>query len=231
METMYNDGTYLSNNPSWHEEDSQWKATQIAKIINKNNINPQTICEIGCGAGEILNCLANRFSDRVMMSGYEISPQAFEICKTKQRQNLIFFLQDFFGEDRSAFDVLMAIDVFEHIEDYIGFLRKFKNRGKYKIFHIPLDLSAQAILRTTPILKARQTAGHIHYFTKETALAALTDTEYEIVDYFYTNSAIELPNRGWKANLLKLPRKAFFAINQDLAARVLGGFSLLVLAR
>jgi 2-polyprenyl-3-methyl-5-hydroxy-6-metoxy-1,4-benzoquinol methylase len=231
METMYNDGTYLSNNPSWHEEDSQWKATQIAKIINKNNINPQTICEIGCGAGEILNCLANNFSDKVMLSGYEISPQAFEICKTKQRQNLSFLLRDFFGEDNSAFDVLMAIDVFEHVEDYIGFLRKFKNKGKYKIFHIPLDLSAQAILRITPILKARQTAGHIHYFTKETALAALTDTGYEIVDYFYTNSAIELPNRGWKANLLKLPRKAFFAINQDLAARVLGGFSLLVLAK
>jgi cyclopropane fatty-acyl-phospholipid synthase-like methyltransferase len=231
METIYDDGTYLSNNPSWHEEDSPWKATQITKIINKNDINLQTICEIGCGAGEILNCLANKFNKKVILSGYEISPQAFEICKTKQRQNLKFFLQDFFSEDTPMFDVLMAIDVFEHIENYFDFLRKFKNKGKYKIFHIPLDLSAQSILRTTPILKARETAGHIHYFTKETALAALTDTGYEIVDCFYTNSAIDLPNRGWKANLLKLPRKIFFAINQDLAVRVLGGFSLLVLTR
>jgi cyclopropane fatty-acyl-phospholipid synthase-like methyltransferase len=231
METIYNDGTYLDNYPSWHEEDSPWKAAQISKIIKRNKIDPKTICEIGCGAGEILNCLAIEFGEKAMLSGYEISPQAFEICKSKQKQNLKFLLQDLLGEDDSTFDVLMAVDVFEHIEDYIGFLRKFKNKGTYKIFHIPLDLSVQSVLRTAPILKARKEAGHIHYFTKETALAALEDTGYKIVDYFYTNSAIELPNRGWKANLVKLPRKIFFTMHQDFAARVLGGFSLLVLAR
>jgi Methyltransferase domain len=230
-ETIYNDGTYLSNNPSWHEEDSPWKAMQITKIINKNNINPQTICEIGCGAGEILNCLSDYFDDKVIFSGYEISPQAFDICQSKKKNNLNYILRDFFNERDSSFDVLMAIDVFEHVEDYIGFLKEFKKRGDYKIFHIPLDLSVQTVLRSSPILKERRTAGHLHYFTKETALATLKDIGYEIVDYFYTNSSIDLPNRGWKANLLKLPRKSFFLINQDITARVFGGFSLLVLAR
>ncbi|QOJ24011.1 MAG: hypothetical protein HRU78_10440 [Gammaproteobacteria bacterium] len=125
----------------------------------------------------------------------------------------------------------MAIDVFEHIEDYFDFLRKFKTKAEYKIFHIPLDLSIQTVLRASPILTLRRSVGHIHYFTKETALETLKDTGYDIVDYFYTNSAIELPNRGWKANLMKLPRKLFFSVNNDLAVRVLGGFSLLVLAK
>jgi cyclopropane fatty-acyl-phospholipid synthase-like methyltransferase len=230
-ENIYSDGTYLTNNPSWHEEDSQWKAKQITKIIKKNNVNPKTICEIGCGAGEILNCLSDSFDNEVMLSGYEISPQAFNICKSKQKNNLSFLLRDFFDEEDSIFDVLMAIDVFEHVENYVGFLKEFKKRGTYKIFHIPLDLSVQTVLRSDPILKERKTAGHLHYFTKETALATLKDTGYEIVDYFYTNSSIDLPNRGWKANLLKVPRKIFFLINQDIAVRVLGGFSLLVLAK
>ncbi len=125
----------------------------------------------------------------------------------------------------------MAIDVFEHIEDYFGFLRKLKNKAVYKIFHIPLDLSVQSVFRSSRLMNARSSVGHIHYFTKETALATLKDTGYEVVDYFYTNSSLELPNLSWKANLMKLPRKLLFQLDSDLAARVLGGFSLLVLAK
>jgi hypothetical protein len=229
--TIYEDGTYLSKNPTWHEEDSEWKAKQIGKILRKNNINPSTVCEIGCGAGEILNCLANDYGANVLFSGYEISPQAFEICKKKEKPNLHFFLKDLLDERESSFDIVTAIDVFEHVEDYLGFLRRLRAKGKYKIFHIPLDLSVQTVLRSSAILKGRASVGHIHYFTKETALATLKDTGYEVVDYFYTNGSMELPNRGWKANLLKLPRKLLFSIHQDLTVRILGGFSLLVLAK
>ena len=79
----------------------------------------------------------------------------------------------------------MAIDVFEHVEDYFGFLRKLREKAEYKIFHIPLDLSVQTVLRSSPIIKGRKSVGHIHYFTKETALETLKDTGYEIIDYFY----------------------------------------------
>lgn len=228
---IYEDGTYLRENPSWHEEDSPWKAKQIARILGQNNIVPSTICEVGCGAGEILNCLAIEYGDAVSFSGYEISPQAFEICKNKEKHNLHFFLKDLLDEGTLTFDIVMAVDVLEHIEDYFGFLRKLKKKGTYKIFHIPLDLSVQTILRSSPILDVRSSVGHIHYFTKETALATLKDTGYEPIDYFYTSGALDLPNRGWKADLLRLPRRLFFLLHQDLAVRVLGGFSLLVLAK
>jgi hypothetical protein len=229
--TIYENGTYLDNNPAWHEQDSPWKAKQIEKILRKNGVDASTVCEVGCGAGEILNCLTNGYGANVIFSGYEISPQAFEICKKKERQNLRFFFQDLLADTSASFDVIMAIDVFEHVDDYLGFLRKFYGKGKYKIFHIPLDLSVQSVLRSSPILKLRASVGHIHYFTKETALAALKDTGYDVVDYCYTNGSLELPNRGWKANLMKLPRKLLFSIHQDLTVRILGGFSLLVLAK
>ncbi|WP_221643607.1 MULTISPECIES: class I SAM-dependent methyltransferase [unclassified Nostoc] len=91
MNTIYKDGTYLQNHPTWHEEHSPCKAKQIAKIIKRNNLNPLTICEIGCGAGEILNSLQTEFSDKTSFYGYEISPNAFEICKSKSGKNLHFF--------------------------------------------------------------------------------------------------------------------------------------------
>jgi cyclopropane fatty-acyl-phospholipid synthase-like methyltransferase len=227
----YEDGTYLSKNPTWHEEDSPWKAQQIAKILKGNKINPTTICEIGCGAGEILNCLAGQYDNEVVLSGYDISPQAFEICKRKEKENLHFYLQDLLDEGTPEFDVVLAIDVFEHVEDYFGFLRKLRTKGVHKIFHIPLDVSVQGVLRGSLMMKTRRLVGHLHYFTKETALATLKDTGYEVVDYFYTAVSIERPNRGWRANLLKLPRKLLFSIHQDACVRILGGYSLLVLAK
>lgn len=229
--TVYENGTYLDNNPTWHEEDSPWKAGQIEKILCKNHVNPSTICEVGCGAGEILNCLTNSYGSSVTCSGYEISPQAFAICSKKEKTNLHFFLRNLFDDKDAMFDVAMAIDVFEHFDDYLGFLRQFKSKGEYKVFHIPLDLSVQSVLRASPIMKARESVGHIHYFTKETALATLKDTGYELVDFFYTNGSLDLPVHGWKARLMKLPRKLLFALNQDLAVRILGGFSLMVLAK
>ncbi len=45
-------GHYLENNPSWHIEDSPWKARQILRMLKKNKISPGTVCEIGCSVGE-----------------------------------------------------------------------------------------------------------------------------------------------------------------------------------
>jgi cyclopropane fatty-acyl-phospholipid synthase-like methyltransferase len=231
IKNIYEDGTYLQKHPTWHEEDSLWKSQQIERMLKGNNINASTVCEIGCGAGEILSCLANSYNPSATYSGYEVSPQAFAICKPKERRGLHFFLSDLLVEEDASFDVVMAIDVFEHVDDYLGFLRKLRTKGKYKIFHIPLDLSVQTVLRSSPIINGRASVGHIHYFTKETALATLKDTGYEVVDCCYTSGSLELPNRGWKANVARLPRRMFFSVHKDLAVRILGGFSLLVLAK
>lgn len=228
---IYSNGSYLKDNPTWHEEDSPWKAEQIAKILLRNNIHPASVCEIGCGAGEVLRSLKSRLNGDTKYSGYEISPQAFEICQQKKAENLEFHLKDLLADDGAKFDVVMAIDVFEHIEDCFGFLRKLRPKGRYQVFHIPLDLSVQTVLRATPITNARESVGHIHYFTKETALAILNDTGYEVVDHFYTNGSLDLPHRGWKSSLLKLPRKILYSIQKDWCVRMLGGSSLLVLTR
>src|SRR5439155_16224430 len=123
------------------------------------------------------------------------------------------------------------LDVVEHLEDCFCFLRALKPKGRYKIFHFPLDISVQTVIRPDGLLHIRNAYGHIHYYTKELALRTLQDTGYEVIDYFYTPRALEIPTKQVKRRMLQLPRKLLFSINQDLAARTLGGFSLLVLAR
>lgn len=225
---MYKSGAYLENNETWHAEASQWKATQIAKILGDNGITPHSVCEVGCGAGEILRQLSLRY-ETANFTGYELSPQAFELCKQREGDRTKYFLESPLEND-TFFDCLLCIDVFEHVEDYMGFVRALKSKATHKVFHIPLDISILSVLRAT-FLKDRKNIGHLHYFTRETALATLIDCGYEIVDSLYTTAFLDLPPKTLKAKTIRFPRRLMFRISQHLAVRVLGGCSLLVLAK
>jgi SAM-dependent methyltransferase len=226
---IYADGTYLRNNPDWHTDDSPWKARHIHALLERNGCAPRTVCEVGCGAGEILRNLAKLMAPGTRFHGYEISPDAYRLCEGKSGGAFEFRLGNLLEEDR-YFDLAMAIDVFEHVEDYFAFLRKLRTKARYKVFHIPLDLSALSVARGTPLTHMWRSVGHIHQFTRETALAALQDTGYKVLDHCYTSGRTELGNLGWKTRLLKGPRRLLHALAPDLAVRLLGGYSLLVLA-
>jgi SAM-dependent methyltransferase len=229
METIYTDGTYLRNNPDWHVDDSAWKAGYVAGILERNGIAPATVAEIGCGAGEVIRGLATRLPPGTRFTGYDISPDAYALCSRKAGGELQFRFGDLL-EDSEHFDLAMAIDVFEHVEDYFGFLRRLRGRATHKVFHIPLELSALMVARGRPLLEQRRSVGHLHHFCKETALASLEDTGYRVIDHCYTSGRTQLAGLGWKSRLLKWPREALYRVNPDAAARTLGGYSLLVLA-
>lgn len=228
---MYTSGEYLRKNRSWGSEDSAWKATQILRTLERNMYEPGSVCEIGCGAGEILNQLYKKMPETVTFAGYEISPQAFEICRAKEKDRLRFFLAGFPEGGGRPFDLVLLIDVFEHVEDYFGFLRRVRPLGKRALFHIPLDLSAQAVMREKPILHTREQVGHLHYFTKSTALATLKEAGYEILDFSYTERSTDLPAKTFRSFLAKLPRKLGYSLARDLSVRLLGGYSLMVLTK
>lgn len=232
---IYTNGQYLRNNPTWHVEVSPWKAGQIMKMIDRNHLAPRTVCEVGCGAGEILNQLSMSLPENVSFYGYEISPQAYELAKNKQNNRLQFYYKDLTKEDGSFYDLLLVIDVLEHVSDYFGFLKSIKSRSDLKIFHIPLDIAVQKIL-LGGLMKRRKSLGHIHYFTKETALAGLEENDYKIIDYYYTSQAMDLPMASFRYKIAKYIFKAgdFIVssiINKDMSVNILGGHSLMVLAK
>ncbi|HET6884405.1 MAG TPA: class I SAM-dependent methyltransferase [Pirellulales bacterium] len=227
----YTDGAYLERNPTWHVEDSPWKAEKILDMLARHGMTPTTICEVGCGAGEVLAQLQKRLPDHCRFWGYDISPQAHRLAIERANSRLQFRQADLLAEHDLAFDLLLVIDLIEHLDDYYGFLRRLKPRSRHTIFHIPLDLSAYAVWRSYPILDLRTSVGHIHYFTKDTALAALRDTGYEVLDWFYPEQPLILRGKPMRQKVLALLRQGLLRANRDLAVRVLGGRSLMVLAR
>jgi predicted RNA methylase len=225
---IYESGEYLEKNSTWHVEDSLWKAHQIHSILSKNKIESKTICEVGCGAGEILKQLSCKLLS-VDFCGYELSPQAYELCKTRETKKVQYKNINIF-DDNIFFDTLLCIDVFEHVENYIGFIKALKKKADYKIFHIPLDISVLSVLRDAQIT-ARHNVGHLHYFTQATALATLTDAGYKIIDSAFTTSFKDLPSKSVKSKIAKIPRKILYAISPKLMVKLLGGCSLIVLAK
>ncbi|MCL2218601.1 MAG: class I SAM-dependent methyltransferase [Chitinispirillia bacterium] len=226
-EKIYTSNEYLENNPTWHIEDSPWKAKQILKAIKRNSLQPNSICEIGCGAGEVLRQLFLQMNNNISFVGYEISPDAFELCEQRKTDRLNYKLANLFEDTSTCYDIVMAIDVIEHVEDCFAFLRELRKKGTYKIFHIPLEITVHSVLRPSRFLFARKKVGHIHYFLKDTALATLKDTGYEIIDYFYTHNAVELSG----LTPVNLIRRAGYKIAPNLTVEMFGGYSLMVLAK
>lgn len=229
-QSIYEDGSYLESNPDWHAADAPYKARWIADILNRNGLSPATIVEVGSGSGEVLVNLQRHFRS-AQLTGYDISPQAYAISKGKTTPSLSFYQGDYLALDTPGPDLLMAIDVFEHVPDYMGFLQRMRPRGEWKLFHIPLDLSVQGMLRGTGLAYARSVIGHLHYFCKDTALATLRDCGYEIVDWNYTHGAATLPNRRLRTRVLNVPRRLMRAANEDFCVRLLGGASMMVLTK
>ncbi len=227
---LYTRGSYGEKNPTWHVEHSAWKAQQILRMLKRNHLAPKTFAEVGCGAGEILKQLHDKLDVNVHFVGYDISPQAHQLSQARASERLQFKLMDFAEEKNADFDLILLMDVVEHVEDYYHFLREIKPRGRYKLLHLPLELSAQTVLRGNFFRAVHESAGHLHYFSKETALQMLADVNYNVLDYAYTAGAVDFAPTSIKMALARLPRKVLFALNQDFAARLLAGFSLLVLA-
>ncbi len=230
MTQMYVDGDYLTKNPTYHVEDSAWKAGQIMRMLRRHELRVRTVAEVGCGAGAILSELQRRLPAGTAFTGYEISQHAIDLAQTREAPGLAFVCADLLTLETPPVDLLLCIDVVEHVEDYIGFIRRLRPRGDHKLFHIPLEMSALAVLRSMPLVRARQQVGHLHYFSKETALLTLADAGYEVIDYFYTRIDNER-SESWLASIAAASRALAGALSHDVAARLLGGFSLLVLAR
>ena len=232
VESRYYDGTYLAENPDWDRKDAPWKADQIASILSDNKIEPYTVCEVGCGSGDVLVQLQKALPS-AKMTGYDISPQAAQFWKQHNEagEGIEFQLGNFHEINRIKYDVLLMLDVFEHIRDPFSFLENSRRHATHFVFHVPLDLSASAIFRGNPLINVRRKVGHLHYYTKDLALSTLLDTGYEVLDWRYTGASLNMPNRSLKTRLVALPRRISYTVNKDFGVRLFGGETLLVLAK
>lgn len=219
---IYNDGRYLSANPTWHSERAPWKAGQVATGLRAAGLAPTSMCDIGCGTGLALAEVVKRVPSITRAVGFE---PAEAVPRAPEIEGVAEIRRGYANESNERFDCTMMLDVFEHVEDCFGLLRACAPLAPNHVFHIPLDASALAIIRSD-LMSARRKVGHLHNFTRETALATLEETGHEVLHWHYTRT---FEGAGTAAGpAARIVRKVVLGMAPELGRKVIGGLSLLV---
>jgi SAM-dependent methyltransferase len=191
------------------------------------------VADIGCGAGGVLSELSHLMDKEIECYGYDISPQAIKLARKNTKAGISFQVEDLLSAgNTNYFDILLIIDVLEHAPDYMDFLKKCRSKAHYKIYHIPLDLSVSSIIRDS-FIEDRRNLGHVHYFSFQSAIACLKDTEHVIIDYFFTDVGTYYTKQypTLKRAFANLPRRISAFFNISLAAKIFGRYSIMVLTK
>jgi len=227
--SIYSNGEYLNNNKNWHVEDSPYKVNFVLKAIQQNKIEFSNCADVGCGAGLIIEILSEHFP-KASFTGYDLSDDVIEIWNSRKINSNLNYQKSNILLEEKYFDLIICLDVIEHIEDYYSFLRNIRLKGDNFIFNIPLDMNVMKIL-TPGIRLAREEVGHIHYFNVYTAIKSLEDCGFTIVESQLSMAFLSIAPRNFR-QFLALPFRFFSLIfGKRLSVKLFGGASLVIYAK
>lgn len=227
---IYTSGEYLLSNAAWHEPDGPWKAEQVRSFLDELRLSPQSISDVGCGTGLILETLGRMFHAPLLV-GFEVSEYCIEAIRAKASPvQVVVGSAGTYTENR--FDLCLILDVIEHVEDYLGFMRSLRHLADVFIYHVPLDMAVQTVARSSPLMQSRASIGHLHYFSHETAIASVEHAGYEVIGWRYTTGSPDYRTSPQRKAIVDSTRAVSTRVlGPRLSARLLGGFSLLIAAR
>jgi 2-polyprenyl-3-methyl-5-hydroxy-6-metoxy-1,4-benzoquinol methylase len=236
---LYLSGEYLKKNHSYHKEDSEFKWQNLIDILKKTSFNfdkINSIVDIGCGSGQVLveAKKSNVFKNQCSFEGYDINPEAIKLAKNNSDQ-ISFFNEDFIKNNTDIKkDIIIAADVFEHIQDPYNFLKELKNKGNFFLFNIPLEISLLSMIRKKNIYKhSYKNVGHLHFYNKRTSLLLLESVGFKVLNHNLVNNRFEELKVKKKITslLINIPQYITEIFNKNIASSVFGGYSLVVLAK
>lgn len=237
---FYTNGEYLQNNPTWDAADAAWKADHFTDMLQKHKLlDANIVSEVGCGSGLILLNMSKIFNTSAKFFGYDISTDAIKIANEnknlyKKENGKLDCEFSVASVPTQKSDILICADVFEHVENPFEFLKNIKytvKEGGHTVFNIPLDLSIQSLFRESTILAQREKVGHINYYTRELALATLRDTGYIVVDEMYGQWYKHYKAANISTKIVNILRDILMKTSPHMCVKLLGGSSLVVLAR
>lgn len=230
---------YWLTNPGYHLEDSEFKAESVAAALEEIELHSSLrICDVGCGAGGVLHSLTRLLgeSGRAVEAavGYDISPPA--IAKARELFPDVQFEVGSVADIAPGWDIILAMDVIEHLEDYYSFLRDLRGKSRFYVFHVPMELNAFRAVRQQEFMEAWDNSAHIHHFCETTVIRAFETTGFATLRKRWTDvdqqqCRTTLKRPGWKRRIVNMVRTVLFRVAPGFAVALLGGKSLLLILR
>ncbi|MEM4396973.1 MAG: class I SAM-dependent methyltransferase [Candidatus Woesearchaeota archaeon] len=203
INNFYSSNTYLSLHPNLHIEDTEFKFQKLIYILDNfisifSNKNEIKILDVGGGNGLILKKLSKYINDKYQIKVNKIlldlSPEILEIQKRTNpdfTQAVCGSITNTNFEDNS-FDLVLLIDVLEHIPEYVEALKEIKRISEYLLLKVPLEKNLLELIYNTLTLGKRRKYlinhyGHIHMFSSKYLIKTLNKYCGEIINLSYTN--------------------------------------------
>lgn len=228
---IYETGEYWNpQNRSSHAQDAEFKFNNALRMLKRNQIAPASVLDVGCGGGKGTYLFANAFD--VPTVGIDVARDSIADARNMfQHANLDYRVLPIEQFEQHV-DLGLMFDVFEHVEDYFGFLRNARSKADHWLFNIPLDMNVASLL-SRGYMNLRRSVGHIHYFSPASARATLEDCGYRIIDSRLDMVVLHRLKTGPtpRALIAAAPRLALSLASKSLVASVLGGVSMMVLCR
>ena len=253
---FYKTDEYLKTHPSLHEEDSPWKVIKIIPMVDlfmenhsyENEINEINVLDIGGGAGLILKSISSYIQEqyrvRVNKFALDLSPGTLKIQKANNPD-----LKRLLNEDITKvslkdkeMDLVLMIDVIEHVPESVKALEELRRVSKFVIFKVPLDDSIYSNVRNFLSggkyrANYRETSGHVNIYNLNRLKTLIASNTGIILSCRFTDSFSYVLNSEFYSKEMDLwHRIGYFVascayrLSPHLCSALLGG-SVVILVR
>lgn len=189
IQEVYNN-QYDDSIIEWRTKAGKHKAKNIVEL--SKHINFDSVLEVGCGEGAILDWLS-KWGFSKNLNGIDISNSGVEITKSKKIEHLKDVLT-FDGYKipypDNHFDLVICSHVMEHVEHERMLLREIRRVSKYQIFEIPIDFSFYVDKKVKHFLSY----GHINIYTPALFRFLLKSENFHVMNdkcHLYDNDVLK----------------------------------------
>jgi hypothetical protein len=185
LKSFYEDWASIELEDPQRKAILEWKTDEMAQIIHDSDLKIDSIMELGCAEGIILNRLGAKLKAK-RLYGVDLSQKFVSIGQ--QRYPHINFLnqswEETFLQDQKV-DLLVVSDFIEHLPDPDLFLEKIKPQAHHFMFKIPLEkawlLSIYKTVGRWPKIGPNHPSGHLHEYDQFQALTLVRSHGYGVL--------------------------------------------------
>jgi len=217
LSSLYGDYYKDDKERVWRAIGAKDKADHVLQLCG--SLAPETVLEVGCGDGAVLQELDRRgFGKRLY--GVEISESGVEATSARNLASLES-VQTFSGYELpfepNSMDLIVSTHVLEHVEHERLFLRELGRVGRHIFIEVPLENT----LRVSNALN--NTIGHINFYNRHQLRSLLETAGLQVLETRSFDHSVELLSHGRSSlsgRLRKMIRSAAHRANAPLAEQM-----------
>jgi 2-polyprenyl-3-methyl-5-hydroxy-6-metoxy-1,4-benzoquinol methylase len=167
----------------YYERKTSFYVSMVQTVKDMVPINSRVL-DLGCGDGLIANVLSEEKECTVF--GIDSNPLAISLAKRNNRNNNSFFVRSIYGSyPANGFNVVLAVEVFEHLRKPEVLLKNARNALQEK----------GILIVTTPLKQAERPVSVLHHkeYTKE-------EFHHQIEKYFIPEESRLITDPNSKIN-------------------------------